>query len=197
MVISAGVSLGAAAIGASLAVQRAIQLPPAEAMRPEPPATFRPTLAECWGLQHWVSPASRIILRNIERQPIKAGLTVVGIAMAVAILVVGRFFEDATYHLIDVQFHQIQQEDITLAFTEPLAGKARFDLQQLPGVLRVEPFRVVPARLRFQQRTYRGGLTGLRPDTRLRRLMDADLQVQTLPSQGVLLTDKLAEILGV
>jgi putative ABC transport system permease protein len=197
MVIAAAVSLGAAAIGASFAVQRAIQLPPAEAMRPEPPAVFRPTLAERWGLQHLFSPGGRIILRNIERQPIKAGLTVVGIALAVAILVVGRFFEDATYYLIDVQFHQIQQEDITLAFTEPLAGKARFDLQQLPGVLRVEPFRVVPARLRFQQRTYRGGLTGLRPDTHLRRLMDADLQVQTLPAQGVLLTDKLAEILGV
>ena len=197
VVVSVGVSLGAAVIGAFLAVQRAIQLPPAEAMRPEPPTEFRPTLIERLGLQQLFSPAGRIILRNLERQPVKAGLTVLGISLAVAILVVGRFFEDAMYHIIDVQFHQIQQEDITLSFTEPISGNARFDLQHLPGVIRVEPFRSVPARLRFQQHTYLGGLTGLPQDISLRRLMNRDLNLQTLPSQGVLLTDKLAEILGV
>jgi putative ABC transport system permease protein len=197
VIIAMGVSLAAAAIGAFVSVQQAIQLPPAEAMRPEPPAEFRPTLVERWGLQRLFSPAGRIILRNVERQPIKALLTIVGLAMAVAILVVGHSFEDAMNYLVNVQFHQIQQEDITLSFTEPLSGSARFDLRHLPGVIRAEPFRAVPARLRFQQRTYLGGLTGLPAEGHLRRLMDRQLKVLTIPSQGVLLTDKLAEILGV
>ncbi|MEM9766638.1 MAG: FtsX-like permease family protein [Cyanobacteria bacterium P01_D01_bin.71] len=197
IVISVGVSLAAAAIGAAVAVGKAVKLPPAEAMRPEPPADFCPTLVERWGLQRLFSPAGRIILRNVERQPIKAGLTVLGLSLAVAILVVGHSFEDAMDYLITMQFHQIQQEDITLSFTEPLSSRARFDLLNLPGVVRAEPFRAVPARLRFQQRVYLGGLTGLPPDGTLRRLMDRDLNVQTLPAQGVLLTDKLAEILGV
>ncbi|MEM1293656.1 MAG: FtsX-like permease family protein, partial [Cyanobacteria bacterium P01_H01_bin.162] len=197
VVISVGVSLVAAAIGAAVAVGKAVKLPPAEAMRPEPPADFRPTLVERWGLQRLFSPAGRIILRNVERQPIKAGLTVLGLSLAVAILVVGHSFEDAMDYLITMQFHQIQQEDITLSFTDPLSSRARFDLLNLPGVVRAEPFRAVPARLRFQQRVYLGGLTGLPPDGTLRRLMDRDLNVQTLPTQGVLLTDKLAEILGV
>jgi putative ABC transport system permease protein len=197
VMISVGVSLAAAAIGAFVSVRRAVQLPPAEAMRPEPPAEFRPLLMERLGLQHLFSPAGRIILRNVERQPIKALLTILGLSLAVAILVVGHSFEDAMDYLIHVQFHQIQQEDITLSFTEPLSGSARFDLRHLPGVIRAEPFRAVPARLRFQQRTYLGGLTGLPANGSLRRLMDRDLQVLTLPSQGIVLTDKLADILGV
>ena len=197
VVISVGVSLVAAAIGAFVAVRRAVQLPPAEAMRPEPPAEFRPTLVERLGLQRLFSPAGRMIVRNLERQPIKAALTVLGLSLAVAILVVGHSFEDAINYLIQVQFHQIQQEDMTLSFTEPLSGSARFDLQHLPGVIRAEPFRVVPARLRFQQRTHLGGITGLPPDARLRRLLDQDLNPVPLPRQGVLLTDKLADVLGV
>lgn len=197
LVSAVGVSVAAGGLGAALAVQRAIALPPAEAMRPEPPAEFRPTLVERLGLQRLFSPSGRIILRNLERQPVKAGLTILGIALAVAILVVGRSFEDALDYIVAVQFHQIQREDITLAFTEPLSGSARYDLQHLPGVVRVEPFRTVPARLRFQQRQYLGGIIGLPPQGEMRRLLNRQLQPVALPSQGVLLTTKLAEILGV
>lgn len=197
MVAAVGVSLGAGSLGAMLAVQRAIALPPAEAMRPEPPPEFRPTLVERLGWQQLFSPTGRIILRNLERQPIKAALAVVGLSLAVAILVVGRSFEDAINYIMDVQFHQIQREDITLTFTEPLSGQARYDLQHLPGVRRAEPFRVVPARLRFEQRQYLGGVMGLPSQGTLRRLLDAQLQPVALPPQGIVLTTKLAEMLGV
>jgi putative ABC transport system permease protein len=197
IIIAVGTSLVAALTGAFLSVRRAVKLPPAEAMRPEPPAEFRPTLLERLGWQQLFSPAGRIILRNLERQPVKAGLAIFGLSLAVAILVVGRSFGDAIDYIVEVQFHQIQQEDITLAFAEPLSGSARYDLQHLPGVMRVEPFRAVPARLRFQQRSYLGGLTGLPTDGHLRRLMNQQLETVTLPQSGVILTTKLAEILNV
>jgi hypothetical protein len=41
---------------------------------------------------------------------------------------------------------------------------ARYDVRHLPGVIRAEPFRAVPARLRFEQRSYLGGITGLPSD---------------------------------
>ena len=197
MIIAVGTSLVAALIGAFLSVRRAVKLPPAEAMRPEPPAEFRPTLVERLGWQQLFSPAGRIILRNLERQPVKAGLAIFGLSLSVAILVVGRSFGDAIDYIVDVQFHQIQQEDITLAFAEPLSGRARYDLLHLPGVMRVEPFRAVPARLRYQQHTYLGGLTGLPTDGQLRRLINQQLETVTLPQSGVVLTTKLAEILAV
>jgi putative ABC transport system permease protein len=150
-------------------VRQAVELPPAEAMRPEPPAEFRPTFVERMGWQQLFSPVGRIILRNLERQPVKAGLTMLGLALAVAILVVGRSFEDA----IDYIVVGAVQPDSAGRHYPGLYGtpvrSARYDVRHLPGVIRAEPFRAVPARLRFEQRTYLGGMTGLPTDPTLRR----------------------------
>ena len=40
-----------AVLGTLAAVSRAVALPPAEAMRPEPPAAYRPTVVERLGIQ--------------------------------------------------------------------------------------------------------------------------------------------------
>lgn len=191
-----GVSGAAAVLGTMTAVRQAVSLPPAEAMRPEPPATFRATLPERLGLQRFLSPVGRIILRNLERRLVQTGLAIVGISAAVAILVIGRYFEDATQHIVELQFRQIQREDVTLVFNQPLSSRARYDLTQLPGVLRSEPYRTVPARLRFQHRTYLGGLTGLEAGGELRRILDDTLQPVVLPESGLVLTASLADKLG-
>lgn len=198
LILSAiAISAGAAMFGAFTAVRQAVSLPPAEAMRPEPPAQFRPTLVERLGLQRWFSPASRIILRNLERRPLQAFFSITGIAFAVAILVIGRYFIDVTDLLVDVQFRTIQREDITLAFNEALPGRARYDLAHLPGVMQVEPFRAIPARLRHDHYSHRSGLTGLEPNGNLRRLLDRDLNEVPLPPDGVVMSKKLAEMLHV
>ncbi len=192
-----GVSGAAAMLGTVTAVRQAVSLPPAEAMRPEPPATFRATLLERLGLQRWLSPVGQIILRNLERRIVQTGLAVLGISAAVAILVIGRYFEDATQYIVELQFRQIQREDVTLVFNQPLSSSARYDLTQLPGVLRSEPYRSVPARLRFQHRTYLSGITGLEPQRELRRILDENLQPVMLPESGVVLTASLADKLGI
>ena len=191
------VSYTAAAIGAFMAVVRAVSLPPAEAMRPEPPAQFRPTIVERLGLQRFFSPAGRIILRNLERKPWQAFLSILGVAMAVAILVTGNYMKDAVNYLMDFQFRQVQREDITIVFNEPRPSRTRYEVASLPGVIQAEPFRLVPARLRFEHRTYRAPLTGIQPKGEFRRLMDKNFYSVYLPTDGVVLTTKLAEILGV
>jgi len=82
-------------------------------------------------------------------------------------------------------------------FTEPRSAGIRHELARLPGVLGVEPFRSVPARLRFEHRTKRIDLTGLPSDGELRRLVDEKLRPVRLPASGVLLTRKLGELLHV
>jgi putative ABC transport system permease protein len=76
--ISAGTSL----LGVAGAVWQAMRLPPAEAMRPEPPAEFRASVLERFGLQKLVSPAFRTALRNLERKPWQAFFTALGLAFA-------------------------------------------------------------------------------------------------------------------
>ncbi|HEX6044519.1 MAG TPA: FtsX-like permease family protein [Pyrinomonadaceae bacterium] len=192
------ISLTSASIGALAAVRRAVGLPPAEAMRPEPPAQFRAGLIERMGFHKIVSPSVRIILRNLERRPTKAMFSIFGIALAVALLVVGFFlYFDTIQRIIEVQFNEVQREDVSVAFNEPRSSSVVYDLARLPGVIRVESYRAVPARLRFQHRSRRTALLGLEAAGDLRRLVTNDFQVVRLPADGLVLTTKLAEVLGV
>jgi putative ABC transport system permease protein len=191
------ISGGSGIFGAFVAVKQAVSLPPAEAMRPQPPAKFKATIIELWGLQKLFSPAVRIILRNIERKPCQALFSTIGIACAIAILVVGRYFTDVMEYMVDVQFRNVQREDVTIVFNEPRPARIRYEVANLPGVIYAEPFRNVPVRLRFEHHTYRTALTGISPQAELRRLVSRDLKTVILPTNGVVLTTQLAKILGV
>jgi putative ABC transport system permease protein len=191
------ISGGSACLGALAAVRKAAALPPAEAMRPEPPPRFHTGWLERLGMQGLFSPAARMILRNLARKKTKALLSVFGIAWAVAILVVGFYGFDAIDYIMKVQFGIIQREDATVLFHNPRPARVRYDLNHLPGVKESEPFRMVPARLRFGHRSKRLGILGLTPDGRLRSLVDTRLRPIALPPEGIVLNTKLAEILGV
>ena len=108
---AAAVGAGAACIGALSAARRAVALAPAEAMRPESPEKFRAGILEHSGLMTWLAPATRMIVRNLSRRPWKALATALGIALAVSILVVGRYTIDSVNYLVDLQFRVMQRED--------------------------------------------------------------------------------------
>jgi putative ABC transport system permease protein len=191
------VGLAAAVLGTLHGVRRAALLPPAEAMRPEPPVAYRETLIERAGLKRFFSQPTRMIARNIERKPLKSLLSVIGIAFACAIMMLGSFQEDAVDYMVNVQFGLSQREDLTVSFVEPAASGALYELESLEGVQYGEPFRAVPARLRFEHRSYRTAIQGLQPGGRLKRLLNRKLETITLPQSGLVLTDYLGGILGV
>jgi putative ABC transport system permease protein len=178
-------------------VGRAARLPPAEGMRPETPPVYRATLIERLGLQRWLAQPSRMIARHIERRPLKALLTVLGIASACGIVVVSNFQRDAIGYMIDVQYRLSQREDLMLSFVEPTSERALYSITALPGVRHAEGFRAVPVRLRFGHLSYRTQIQGLEPEGELYRLVDTELRRIELPPGGVVLTDYLAELLGV
>ncbi len=192
-----GISTGAAVLGTLAALRRAVILPPAEAMRPEPPPRYRPTLLERWGLQRLFSTTGRLIFRNLERKPIHALLSMSGIAMAIALLIVGRYLVGAIEYLVEVQFKHVQREDISVVFNDPLSHQALYEISRFPGVIQAEPYRIVPAHLVSGHRSYRTALTGLEADGELRRLVDRHLRVVPLPPAGILLSQQLAQILEV
>jgi putative ABC transport system permease protein len=166
-------------------------------MRPEPPPEYRKSLVEAPLLVRRLGTASRMVLRNIERQPFRAGASVVGIGFAAAILVVAFVFIDAMNALIETQFFVAERQDVTISFVEPLSSRARHELTRLPGVLSMEPQRVVPARLRAGHRHRNLAVTGLLPDPQLRRIVDRAGRAFTLPPGGLVLSRRLAEVLDV
>ncbi|MEX0619660.1 MAG: FtsX-like permease family protein [Pseudohongiellaceae bacterium] len=193
LLISIVISLVGAVTGAMAAVRRAIALPPAEAMRPEAPARFRPGFLEKIGFAALLSSAGRMILRNLERKPLQAVFSSIGVAMSVAILVIGLFMFDSINYLVELQFRNIQREDIALTFREIVPRSVGYELQHLPGVTRVETYRTVPARLRAAHREQETGITGMQPDGRLRRLVNSSAREVPVPPDGIILGKFLAD----
>lgn len=198
-VMTAGLltATGAAIIGTLASVLRAVRLPAAEAMRPEPPANFRPTIVERLGLQRFFTQPARMIMRQLERRPIKASMSIVGISMAVAVLVMGQFLEDALDEMINFGFYTQQRQDVMVTFVEPTTLGAFYELTRLPGVLKAEPMRGVAVRLRSGHHVRRVGITGIQNHAELFRAIDDDRNQIEPPPDGLLLTDKLAEVLEV
>ncbi len=189
-------TLTAALAGTLRSVLRAAALPPAEAMRPEAPHKFRQTLIERLGLQSSLSQASRIMLRNLERKPDKSALSVLGIAMATAIMMVGNFQGDAVNFILHVQFKLAQQQDLDVSFTEPSSQRALYSLRNIPGVQYAEGQRSVSVRLRHEQRSYLTAIQGLPDNRQLQAVLDTDLEPVAIPANGLMLTERLAERLG-
>ncbi|MCP4664479.1 MAG: FtsX-like permease family protein [bacterium] len=197
MVVAAAlVCVAAAVLGAFAAVKRAVRLPPAEAMRPEPPASYRESWIERIGLKRLFSQPARMILRNLQRRPWRTAVAVVGIAFAVALPIVGTFLFDAIDVLLEVQFDLAQRHDLTVSFFEPASARAIHELGRLPGVVYSEPLRSAPARLRLGHRSRQTAITGLPAGARLHRIVDASYAPVALPPEGLVLSSKLAEILG-
>ncbi|HVV46705.1 MAG TPA: hypothetical protein VHC72_15935, partial [Bryobacteraceae bacterium] len=69
-------------------------------------------------------------------------------ALSIAILVAGRYSIDAINRLVAIQFHAVQREDVMVVFQETRPSHARYELEALAGVMRVEPYREIPVRLR-------------------------------------------------
>ena len=194
---SAGVSLAAAMLGTLGAVLKAVRLPPAEAMRPEPPTGYGPTVLERFGLGRFIPPIMQMILRQLERHPVKTALSVVAISLAAAVLVVGNFFEDSVNYMMDAQFQQVQRYDMSVVTTDLVGDRAIYELESMPGVIYGEPTRSVSVRLRAGPRHRRLGIMGIRPDSRLFGLVDVDGNTIRLPDDGLLVSRKLADVMNV
>jgi putative ABC transport system permease protein len=198
VLVAAGiVSALAAFVGVAGAVRQAVRLPPAEAMRPEPPASFRPALIERLGGARWLGTSLRMALRNIERKRTQAVLTCVALALATGILIVPNSFRDGIGHVLDFQWDIIQRQTVTAMLAEPGPARAIADFRHLPGVVTAEPFRFVPAELRAGNRMRRVAVQGYPADSVLDRVIDADSKQIPLPTHGLVISAKLAEILDV
>ena len=194
--VSAAIAAAAAALGAWTAIRAVVRLKPAQAMQPPAPPAYRPTLIERLGFGRHVGAGALMVIRNLERRPLRAALTVTGIAMAVALQISGAFWLDAIAHIVDVQFRQVQQGDVLVDFHRPVATTVVRDLQRLPGVLDAEAYRTEPVRVRLRGRAEDTLLSGFVPDARLMRVVDEQRGAVAMPAQGVVLSGLLARALG-
>lgn len=197
LAVSIILSVAASVVGAISAVRSVVKLPPADAMRPESPKQFRPGVFERIPLLARLTPLTHIIIRNIERRPFRSAAAVISIGLATAILVIGRFMIDAVDRVITLQFNDVQRDDVTLMFRQPMSSSAAFDLLHLPGVMRAETFRAVGADIRHNGMKRRTVLYGVPSQRDLKQVVHADGALVEIPREGAVMTQYLARVLDV
>ena len=188
---------GAAMLGAVRAVWSIARLAPATAMAPAAPPSFSQS-----PLEHLVHPfgssqLTMMALRRVIRWPVRSGLTALGLALSVGLLVGSLFSIDSLEQTIDVTFNRADRENATVGFIDPRGPGAVEDVRHLPGVLRAEPFRAAPVRLRHGLISRRSVIIAKAPGGQLSRALDANAEPVDIPQSGLVVSSKLARVLHV
>lgn len=198
LILAAGGLTLAAALGATWhAIATTVHLAPAEAMRPPAPGRYRPSFVEAWGLREWFSPAVRMILRTMQRRPLRTLLTIFGIAASMAIVINGAFWNDTIELMLHNQFRLVLRGDVIIGLVEATPARITYEVARLPQVTAVEGARSVTVRLVNGQHHWRGSVQGRSADPQLQRIVDAEQRSYVPPQDGLLLTDRLAERLHI
>jgi putative ABC transport system permease protein len=190
------IGLGSAVTGAMLSVYRVAKLPPAEAMRPPAPASYRRSRLARLGLDRLAGPAATMIGRDVIRKPLRFVLSTAGIAMGVSIYIFGTFQWDSFGHVMLEVFPRQHREDLSVTFTTSLPERSIRELAHLPGVQIAEGSRTVGVRFRSGTIWRDSVIIGLPSKSALRHLFDAQDREISIPDDGLLMTDRLAHILG-
>jgi putative ABC transport system permease protein len=190
-------SLLAGIAGAVRALRDVVALPPAVAMQPPAPPRFRRVLPERLAIDTLVSKPTMMMLRNLSHHPLRAVFTMLGMALASAIIIVSLFLWDTTEDLINVTYFMADRHDASVSFVEKRPQDVVNQIGRLPGVLAAEPYREVPVRVRNGSIERRILISGRPRDADLRRVIDVGLRPVALPEGGLAISAWLAGILGV
>ncbi len=185
-----------AVLGSAHGTRAVLRLKPAEAMRPKPPKQGGAILLEriTWLWQR-LDSNWRMVLRSIIRNRVRTAVGVFAAAMGASVLVSGFMMADASNYLVDFQFRWIAKSDIDLAFKDEQGEDALLEAARLPGVDRAEPLLNVACTFSNGSHRKKCGITGLAADAQLTVPHDCDARPIRIPSAGLAMSRKLAEIL--
>lgn len=197
LLVAGALSMITAGLGALGGVRSAAGLSPAVAMSPPPPPAYRAGWVERVGRKLGFSVIGHMIVRHIARWPGRSAITVLGVALAGALLFATLQFIDASRTMIDGHFFRAQRQDMTVTFVEPRNDDALHALARLPGVLRVEAARSLPVRLVNGRRAERTAIESVGAQSMLSLRIDTSGEVVAVPEGGLLLSRQLADRLDV
>lgn len=190
--LSGLLAIASAALGAARSALRAARLPPAVAMAPPAPPRFKQGLLDHAIAALRLSQPTMMIARSLLRWPLRSGITLLGMSCAVAVLVASGFFSAALDALMDTTFDRANRQNAMLLFDPDVPETALTAVVRLPGVLRAEGQHYQSVVLRHGHLEKETAIESRRPGTDLARIIAQDGGVIEPPSQGLLLSERLA-----
>lgn len=186
-------AVATALAGALVAVMRAARLAPAEALAPPRPPAFFGGPGAIRAFSNRLDVKSRIITRRIVRFPRRASTTSLGVAFAIALLIVAQSFPAVMQELLDVHFGLANRQQVTLTFVEARERSVMHEVERLPGVTYAEPFRVEDVIFHHRGRDVQEVVFGVPYEARLNRVISQDRRQIEPPASGVFVARALAE----
>ncbi|HBQ27182.1 MAG TPA: hypothetical protein DD791_12370, partial [Syntrophomonas sp.] len=138
----------------------------------------------------------KMSLRSIFRNRGRFAVTVLGIISSVVLLVFACFSLDATDYLMNQNFKQINRYDYLIRFTEPIKYTEILDWNRWDEVQRMEPMMELPVKFYAGEESEVEVLVGMEPSSRLKRVYDKFGQERQIPDQGILISKRVADKLG-
>jgi len=175
---------------------------PAKAMRFDPGVALSkgkiPIIERLFG---WMMPSSftfRIPLRNIFRLKRRSIYTIIGIAFAMILTVVGMAMYDSTNYLLDAH-KKIEKWDILAVFGQNFASRQVNEVRDFEGVKKVQVILMVPAKLEANGKKHEGPITAIEPgaDFHSFDIIEGDNPKEALKDNGLILPKSLAGKLDV
>ncbi len=190
------VVFSAAAVGALQSMRSVVALHPVEAMRPPSPPVYHRGWLERLRVARRVPAALLMVARNLRLAPLRAGASIAALAFATALCVTGSFFGGALDALVHHQFDVAMRDDFSVAFARPISRDACQSLMAVDGVAACEPLATVPVRAHFGPLSQQLAVTALAEGGQLRRIVDLDGKVVSVPPSGLLVSRRLLGHLG-
>ncbi len=186
--IASVVTIAVVLLGVFQSVRRVRRMTPVEAMRPPLPPNYAGGIARLLGRLRALDEPTRIIFRGILRRPFRSALGSLGVAAALGLYITSSGSADNVARMVEISFDQANRADVMVTFAEPRDQRALFELQRAPGVWRVEPLRVVGAKLSGARNSKSEGLNATSPGGDLNRLVGIDGAIIEPPVRGVLVS---------
>jgi len=136
------------------------------------------------------------VLRAVIRWPLRSLLTATGLGAATAAIISAAFMGDAMDHIIDQAFHQSYRQDAMILFSQDLPLAALQEVERLPGVIQAEAQQFHAVTLRNGPLEKSANLEARPHDAELSRVIASDGRPATALPGGLMLSERLAEQLG-
>ncbi|MEX0866942.1 MAG: FtsX-like permease family protein [Pirellulales bacterium] len=187
------ICLATALIGSLRGAKEAIQLSPAEAMRPKPPARGGAIWLEKLSLL-WrrLSFGWRMVLRLLFRHKLRTTAGLFAAASGAALLMCGFMMSAAMRYLVDFQYREVLRSDIDLTFSDEQGLDALLEARRLPGVDHAEPQFTLAGTFSHGHHRRDGGIIGLRSDARLTVPRTDRGDAVAIPEAGLVMSRRLA-----
>jgi putative ABC transport system permease protein len=134
-------------------------------------------------------------LRSLTRSRRRTVATMVGCVLALTLILTAAGQLTSVRAMLDIEFDSVQHQDATVLVASGSNGIGA-QLKSLPGVAVVEPATLARVTVAANGRIYSTSLTGLQTSTVMHGFRGTNGTPQTLPSDGVLAGEGLAQQLG-